>query len=64
PLLVQCGAEDSLIKGSEEMLINAFKMEDKTILIYEGLYHEVYNESKEEREKVLKDLSSWLDKHL
>ena len=64
PLLVQCGAEDSLIKGSEEALINAFKMEGKTILIYEGLYHEVYNESKEERKKVLNDLSSWLDKHL
>ncbi|MFX1408706.1 MAG: alpha/beta hydrolase, partial [Promethearchaeota archaeon] len=34
PLLIQCGAEDSLIKGSEEVLRNAFKMEDKTILIY------------------------------
>ncbi|MFX0073799.1 MAG: alpha/beta hydrolase [Candidatus Hermodarchaeota archaeon] len=63
PLLVQCGAEDSLIKGSEEALKSAFKMKDKTILIYEGLYHEVYNESKEEREKVLKDLSNWLDNH-
>jgi len=64
PLLVQCGAEDSLIKGSEELLRKAFNMEDKTILIYEGLYHEVYNEIKEEREKVLNDLSNWLDKHI
>ncbi|MFX0058680.1 MAG: alpha/beta hydrolase [Candidatus Hodarchaeota archaeon] len=64
PLLVQCGAEDSLIKGSEEVLRNAFNMEDKTILIYDGLYHEVYNEVKEEREKVLNDLSNWLDKHI
>ncbi|NHJ19458.1 MAG: alpha/beta hydrolase [Candidatus Lokiarchaeota archaeon] len=64
PLLVQCGAEDSLIKGSEEALKNAFKMKDKSILIYDGLYHEVYNESKEERKKVLNDLSSWLDNHL
>jgi len=64
PLLVQCGAEDSLIKGSEEALKNAFTMKDKTILIYKGLYHEVYNENKEEREKVLNDLSNWLEKHI
>jgi len=64
PLLVQCGAEDSLIKGSEEVLRNAFNMEDKTILIYDGSYHEVYNEIKKEREKVLNDLSNWLDKHI
>ena len=64
PLLVQCGSEDSLVKGSEEALKNAFNMKDKTILIYDGLYHEVYNESKEERKKVLNDLSNWLDTHL
>ena len=64
PLLVQCGAEDSLVKGSEETLRNAFNMEDKTILIYDGLYHEVYNEIKEEREKVLNDLNQWLDTHI
>ena len=64
PLLVQCGAEDSLIKGSEEVLRNAFNMEDRSILIYDGLYHEVYNEIKEESEKVLNDLSNWLDKHI
>jgi alpha-beta hydrolase superfamily lysophospholipase len=64
PLLVQCGAEDSLIKGSEEVLRNAFNMEDKTIIIYDGLYHEVYNETKGEREKVLNDLSNWLEKHI
>ena len=64
PLLIQVGAEDSLIKGSENSLRSAFNMEDKTILIYNGLYHEVYNEIKEEREKVLKDLSNWLDNHI
>ena len=64
PLLIQCGAEDSLVKGSEDALRNAFNVEDKTILIYDGLYHEVYNELEEEREKVLKDLSNWLDKHI
>jgi alpha-beta hydrolase superfamily lysophospholipase len=64
PLLVQCGAEDSLIKGSEDILKKSFNMEDKTILIYDGLYHEVYNEIKKEREKVLNDLTNWLDEHI
>ena len=64
PVLVQCGAEDALIKGSEDILKSAFKMKDRTILIYKGLYHEVYNEIKEEREKVLNDLSNWLENHI
>ena len=64
PLLIQCGGDDSLVKGSEDALRDAFNMEDKTILIYDGLYHEVYNEIIEEREKVLSDLSNWLDKHI
>jgi len=62
-LLVQCGSEDKLIKGSEN-LKSLFKMPDKTIKIYEGLYHEVYNEMEEDRIKVLKDLSNWLNNHV
>jgi alpha-beta hydrolase superfamily lysophospholipase len=61
-LLVQCGSEDKLITGSEN-LESLVKMVDKTILIYEGLYHEVYNEVEQERKKVLLDLSSWLESH-
>jgi len=39
-------------------------MPDKTIKIYEGLYHEVYNELEEDRRRVLTDLSNWLDDHV
>lgn len=62
-LLVQCGSEDKLIKGVEE-LDEWFKMDDKTIKIYEGLYHEVYNEVERERRIVLNDLSDWLNNHI
>jgi len=62
PLLVQCGSEDKLIKGSKK-LQDLFKMTDKTINIYEGLYHEVYNEIKEDRTIVLRDLRDWLNNH-
>jgi len=62
-VLVQCGSEDKLIKGSEKLNI-LFKMPDKTIKIYEGLYHEVYNEKEEDRKKLLKDLRDWLNNHV
>ena len=62
-LLIQCGSEDKLIKGSEE-LDEWFKMHDKTIKIYPGLYHEVYNEIEKDRRIVLKDLKDWLNGHI
>ena len=43
---------------------NLLECEDKTVKIYEGLYHEVYNELEKDRKVVLKDLGDWLDSHL
>lgn len=37
---------------------------DKTLKIYPGLYHEVHNEVKEEKEKVLADLKKFVTDHL
>ena len=62
PLLVQCGSEDKLIKGSKK-LQDLFKMTDKAINIYKGLYHEIYNEIEEDRTIVLRDLRDWLNNH-
>lgn len=62
-LLIQCGSEDKLIKGSEK-LEDWFTMNDKNIKIYEGLYHEVYNELEKDRKIVLKDLKDWLNYHI
>ena len=62
PVLVQKGSDDTAVTGIEE-LVKAFKTKDLTYHLYEGLYHEVYNELEEDRMKVLKDLSDWLEKH-
>ena len=35
---------------------------DKTLKVYEGLYHEVYNEP--EHDLVLRDVESWLEERL
>ena len=63
PTLVQCGSADTVvfgIEGLDELMV----MSDKTVKIYEGLFHEVYNELEEDRRIVLKDLGDWLDSHV
>ncbi|TXT67602.1 MAG: Phospholipase YtpA [Promethearchaeota archaeon] len=63
PLLVQCGSEDKAVFGIDE-LKQHYTMEDKTVKIYDGLYHEVYNEVKDKREIVLNELAQWLENHI
>lgn len=60
PLLVMHGAADSLAnpEGSTRF-VEAVSSPDKTLRFYDGLYHEIFNEP--EREKVLSDLTEWLD---
>jgi alpha-beta hydrolase superfamily lysophospholipase len=62
PLLFQAGGEDSLVLNARAVA-EKFTMTDKTFRIYEGLWHEVYNESEADRRKVLNDLGEWLDRH-
>ncbi|MGV9173717.1 MAG: alpha/beta hydrolase [Promethearchaeia archaeon] len=63
PILIQRGTADEAMKKFEP-LKKAFTTDDLTIQEYEGLYHEVYNEIKEDREKVLDDLLNWLENHV
>jgi acylglycerol lipase len=45
-----------------QMLYDGAGASDKTVEIYEGLFHEVLNEP--ERDRVLKDVEIWLESHL
>lgn len=63
PMLVQKGLADATVTGYNE-LKSAFKSENVTFKEYDGLYHEVYNELEEDRKRVLKDLSDWLETHI
>jgi len=63
PVLIQRGAEDTIMTGTEE-LRDAFTVSDLTYKQYDGLYHEIYNELEKDRTRVLKDSIEWLDKHL
>jgi alpha-beta hydrolase superfamily lysophospholipase len=63
PFLVVQGSEDKLVCPSgAQMLYDEASSEDKTLEIYEGLYHEVFNEP--ERDQVLRDVEAWLEKHV
>ncbi|NIL76467.1 alpha/beta hydrolase [Rhodococcus sp. B10] len=63
PVLVQHGSEDKLadVAGSR-MIAEKAGSKDLTIEIYDGLYHEIFNEP--ERQQVLDDLVAWLKPRL
>ncbi|MHA1299101.1 MAG: lysophospholipase [Candidatus Helarchaeota archaeon] len=63
PTLIQAGGSDALMLEAD-VVGEQLTVSDKTVKIYDGLYHEVYNEITEERDKVLEDLVNWLDSHL
>ena len=63
PLMIVQGDDDSLIDPSgARTLYDMVSSEDKTLKIFDGLYHEVFNEP--ERDAVLKDVEDWLETHL
>ena len=63
PLLIVHGEDDRLsgADGSRRLAENAGSAE-VALKIYPGLYHEVFNEP--ERERVLDDVTSWIETHL
>ncbi len=64
PVLIFHGEKDMIaLKEGSELLYERIGSRDKTIQIFEGLYHETMNELPESREKVLKFVKEWLMKH-
>ncbi|MFC1876122.1 alpha/beta hydrolase [Thermodesulfobacteriota bacterium] len=63
PLTIVQGSDDILIDpGGAQLLYDSVSSEDKSITIYEGFYHEVFNEP--EHEQVLNDVQKWIEAHL
>ena len=62
PLLVMQGTRDGLVDpGCGPHVYERAGSPDKTLKMYEGLWHEIFNEP--ERDLVIDDLISWLDAH-
>ena len=63
PIMIVQGSDDKLVDpGSAQFLYNLLGSKDKTLKIYNGFFHEVFNEP--EHELVLNDVETWLEDHL
>lgn len=63
PFIALQGSADRLVNpGDAQLLYDKASSKDKSIKIYQGLYHEVFNEP--ERAVVLKDVETWLKAHI
>jgi len=65
PLLMQVAGDDHLVDArASRRFFESLQLEDKTLHVYDELYHEIYNESEKDRQPVLEDLSVWLEAHM
>ncbi len=63
PLLLMHGTGDRIVPAEASQRLHAeAASSDKTLKLYEGLYHELFNEP--ERSQVWTDLDQWLQTHL
>jgi len=61
PVLMQVAGDDHLVNARiSKQFFEELPTPDKTLQVYEGLYHEIYNELEGQRETVLTDLEDWL----
>lgn len=62
PMLVIHGSEDSIAYVSGAEALAGLAPEASTLLVYDGLFHEVHQEP--ERERVLGDVLAWMEQQL
>ena len=61
PIFINHGSDDILIDpASSQVLYDDISSTDKTLKIWDGLYHEILNEP--EKEEVTSEIISWIKK--
>jgi acylglycerol lipase len=64
PFLLMHGYADRLADPEKSRAFHAAAgSDDKILVLWEGLFHEIFNEPPEDREEPLERLSRWLDEH-
>ncbi|MFO7666808.1 MAG: alpha/beta hydrolase [Desulfobacterales bacterium] len=64
PFLMQIAGDDHLVNAAaSKSFFERVSSKDKTLHVYEGLYHEIFNEKEEDRKLAIDDLESWIDSH-
>ena len=65
PILLQVAGDDYLVNArSSQRFFEKLTVGDKTLHVYDGLYHEIYNETEDQRPKVFSDLEYWIENHI
>jgi len=63
PILIMQGTQDRISDpSSSQMLFDGVSSKDKTLKLYEGFYHEIFNDP--ERQQVFSDMEAWLKLHV
>lgn len=63
PVLIMQGCEDRLVDPDDgQLLYDLVGSDDKTLKMYPGLHHEIFNEP--ERDQVFADMEAWLEAHI
>lgn len=63
PILIMQGSQDNIsAPSSSKLLFDGISSKDKTMKIYEGFYHEIFNDP--ERQQVFSDMEAWLQAHI
>ncbi len=64
PLLLMHGTADTLtMPEGSRMIAQRARSIDKTLKLYEGLYHEIFNELPAARQRVIADVGAWITAH-
>jgi alpha-beta hydrolase superfamily lysophospholipase len=65
PILILQGTADTIVNPSgAQLLHDRVSSPDRSLRLYQGYYHELYNEPEPERTRVFDDVQSWLEAHL
>jgi alpha-beta hydrolase superfamily lysophospholipase len=63
PVLIMQGTADRISDpSSSKMLFEGVGSKDKTMKLYDGFYHEIFNDP--QREEVFSDMEAWLKLHI
>jgi alpha-beta hydrolase superfamily lysophospholipase len=64
PILMQLAGDDHLTDAARSReFFDRLNVEDKRLCVYDGFYHESYNEKEELRTRPLADLDAWVKNH-
>jgi alpha-beta hydrolase superfamily lysophospholipase len=62
PLLIMSAGGDRIVApAGAEMVYERAGSDDKTLKVYPGLYHELFNETEPDRTQVIDEMIAWLD---